>query len=85
MAHHDPLTDLPNRAAFNECLRATLERAAEADESFAVLCVDLDRFKEVNDVFGHSIGDGCCARSPAPERRGRAARSSPDSAATNSR
>ena len=57
MAFHDPLTDLPNRAAFNECLEATREQAASAGESFAVLCLDLDRFKEINDVFGHSVGD----------------------------
>ena len=57
LAHHDPLTELPNRAAFNECLASTLERTAADDESFAVLCIDLDRFKEVNDVFGHSVGD----------------------------
>ena len=57
MAHHDPLTDLPNRAAFNECIAATLELAAHSGESFAVLCIDLDRFKAVNDVFGHSVGD----------------------------
>jgi diguanylate cyclase (GGDEF)-like protein/PAS domain S-box-containing protein len=57
MAHHDPLTDLPNRAAFTEHLHARLEAAAKAHESFAVMCMDLDRFKEVNDVFGHSIGD----------------------------
>ena len=57
LAHYDSLTDLPNRTAFNQCFAAVLERAAKSDESFAVLCVDLDRFKEVNDVFGHSIGD----------------------------
>jgi diguanylate cyclase (GGDEF)-like protein/PAS domain S-box-containing protein len=57
MAHHDPLTDLPNRAAFNECIAATIDLAARAGESFAVLCLDLDRFKAVNDVFGHSAGD----------------------------
>ncbi len=57
MAHHDPLTDLPNRAAFNECIAATLELAAAAGESFAVLCIDLDRFKAINDVFGHAAGD----------------------------
>jgi diguanylate cyclase (GGDEF)-like protein/PAS domain S-box-containing protein len=58
MAHHDSLTDLPNRAAFNDALRRTLDRAKAASESFAVLCIDLDRFKEVNDVFGHGVGDG---------------------------
>jgi diguanylate cyclase (GGDEF)-like protein/PAS domain S-box-containing protein len=57
MAHHDSLTDLPNRTAFNECLLSTLERAATAKDTFAVMCLDLDRFKEVNDVFGHSAGD----------------------------
>jgi diguanylate cyclase (GGDEF)-like protein/PAS domain S-box-containing protein len=57
MAHHDPLTDLPNRAAFNECISATIDLAAVSKENFALLCIDLDRFKMVNDVFGHSIGD----------------------------
>lgn len=57
MAHHDPLTDLSNRTAFNECLDATLEQASATGETFAVLCLDLDRFKEVNDVFGHAVGD----------------------------
>jgi len=57
MAHHDPLTDLPNRAAFNECIAATVDLAAKSGESFAVLCTDLDRFKSVNDVFGHAAGD----------------------------
>lgn len=57
MAHHDPLTDLPNRSAFNEHLAATFERVVASKESFAVLGLDLDRFKEVNDVFGHAIGD----------------------------
>jgi len=58
MAHHDPLTDLPNRAAFNEALQAALARARAAGGRFAVMCIDLDRFKEVNDVFGHAAGDG---------------------------
>jgi diguanylate cyclase (GGDEF)-like protein/PAS domain S-box-containing protein len=57
LAHHDPLTNLPNRTAFNECMTATLEQAAAAGEQFAALCVDLDRFKEINDVFGHAVGD----------------------------
>ena len=57
LARHDPLTDLPNRAAFNEQLSFARERAAAAGAGFAVLCLDLDRFKEVNDVFGHAAGD----------------------------
>jgi diguanylate cyclase (GGDEF)-like protein/PAS domain S-box-containing protein len=57
MAHHDALTDLPNRTAFSERLTRTLEAARESGGSFAVLSLDLDRFKEVNDVFGHAVGD----------------------------
>ncbi|HEY6024223.1 MAG TPA: EAL domain-containing protein [Pseudolabrys sp.] len=57
MAHHDPLTDLPNRAAFNDCIVSTIGLAHGSRESFALLCMDLDRFKTVNDVFGHAVGD----------------------------
>ncbi len=57
MAHHDALTDLPNRAAFNEALTLALEQAVASGQSFAVICTDLDHFKEVNDVCGHSVGD----------------------------
>jgi diguanylate cyclase (GGDEF)-like protein len=57
MAHHDPLTDLPNRAAFHDCIVSTVKLAAASGESFALLCLDLDRFKAVNDVFGHAVGD----------------------------
>jgi diguanylate cyclase (GGDEF)-like protein len=57
MAHHDPLTGLPNRAAFATQLGTVLDRSAAAGSSFAILCIDLDRFKEVNDLFGHSAGD----------------------------
>ena len=58
LAHHDPLTDLPNRAAFNDFLAKAIERAADQHGKIAVLCIDLDRFKELNDVFGHAAGDG---------------------------
>jgi PAS domain-containing protein len=51
--HHDALTDLPNRVAFTAHLSSTLEKAGKAKVDFAVLCIDLDRFKEVNDIFGH--------------------------------
>jgi diguanylate cyclase (GGDEF)-like protein/PAS domain S-box-containing protein len=57
MAHHDTLTDLPNRAAFNDCIVSTIGLAAASKESFALLCMDLDRFKSINDVFGHAVGD----------------------------
>ena len=57
MASHDALTDLPNRAAFEKYLALVVANAADAHQRVAVLCMDLDRFKEVNDVFGRSIGD----------------------------
>ena len=57
MAHCDSLTDLPNRAALNECLTKTLSLAEAERKSFAILCMDLDGFKEVNDVYGHAVGD----------------------------
>jgi diguanylate cyclase (GGDEF)-like protein/PAS domain S-box-containing protein len=57
LAHHDPLTNLPNRASFNAHLAEAIDRANASGGGFAALCIDLDRFKEVNDVFGHSVGD----------------------------
>jgi len=57
MAYHDGLTDLPNRAAFLQALTQMIEACAGTSEEFAVLSVDLDGLKEVNDVFGHAIGD----------------------------
>jgi diguanylate cyclase (GGDEF)-like protein/PAS domain S-box-containing protein len=57
LASHDSLTQLSNRRAFNEKLATTLEQAGTSGEEFAVLCLDVDRFKEVNDVFGHGCGD----------------------------
>ncbi len=57
LARHDALTDLPNRAAFNEHFESTLKRSAAANEGFALMSIDLDRFKEINDLFGHSVGD----------------------------
>jgi len=57
MAHHDALTDLPNRAAFNECLGRMCEQAQPDGSGFAVLSADLDRFKQINDVYGGTIGD----------------------------
>jgi diguanylate cyclase (GGDEF)-like protein/PAS domain S-box-containing protein len=57
LAHHDPLTGLPNRAVFREHLAIALDHAAHHKSQLAVISIDLDRFKEVNDVFGHAIGD----------------------------
>ncbi len=57
MAHYDTLTDLPNRAAFNAFFAATLEKAASLGEGFTILSIDLNRFKETNDVYGHATGD----------------------------
>ena len=57
LAHHDPLTGLPNRLKFRESLEDELNRAWEIDTQVAVMFFDLDHFKEVNDVHGHATGD----------------------------
>lgn len=57
MAQHDPLTDLPNRALFSDRLRRELASASRRNERFALIFVDLDRFKPVNDNYGHAVGD----------------------------
>ncbi len=56
MAHHDALTGLPNRVLFHERLEESLTRASRG-EGFALLYLDLDRFKPVNDTLGHPAGD----------------------------
>lgn len=56
-AHHDALTDLPNRALFVDRLSQTIKVAKRRKEKLAVMFIDLDRFKQVNDTLGHKIGD----------------------------
>jgi diguanylate cyclase len=57
LAHYDALTELPNRVSFNKKLDQEIEAALAMGWRLAVLCLDLDRFKEVNDLFGHAAGD----------------------------
>lgn len=57
LARHDPLTQLPNRSLFTEHLRHSLARAERRGEQTALLFIDLDGFKAVNDRYGHETGD----------------------------
>jgi predicted signal transduction protein with EAL and GGDEF domain len=57
LAHHDPLTKLANRPALGLALDRLLDQAKAGGDGFALLSVDLDDFKEANDVFGHVVGD----------------------------
>jgi diguanylate cyclase (GGDEF)-like protein len=56
-AQHDVLTGLPNRVLFEDRLTQSLARSRRNNTRSAVLCIDLDRFKQVNDTFGHHFGD----------------------------
>ncbi|QNI33707.1 GGDEF domain-containing protein [Alloacidobacterium dinghuense] len=58
-AHHDSLTNLPNRFLFEQRMRHTLENASRYAHKAAILCIDLDRFKQINDNHGHATGDAC--------------------------
>jgi diguanylate cyclase (GGDEF)-like protein/PAS domain S-box-containing protein len=81
LAHHDFLTDLPNHALFGDRLAQAIALAHRREKQLAVLYVDLDRFKDVNDTLGHDTGDkllqsaarrlsGCLRRSDSVSRKG---------------
>jgi diguanylate cyclase (GGDEF)-like protein/PAS domain S-box-containing protein len=57
LAHYDVLTGIPNRSTFTKKLDQEIQFALATGRRLAVLCLDLDRFKEVNDLFGHAAGD----------------------------
>jgi diguanylate cyclase (GGDEF)-like protein len=57
LANHDSLTELPNRSYFNQEFKEALFHAHEANTGVALLYIDLDRFKQINDTYGHEVGD----------------------------
>jgi len=57
LAHHDPLTELPNRLLFFDRLEQSIHRARREGRGLALLFLDLDQFKQINDTFGHALGD----------------------------
>jgi diguanylate cyclase (GGDEF)-like protein/PAS domain S-box-containing protein len=62
LAHHDPLTDLPNRTLLGDRLTRAISKAERRGQSAAALFLDLDRFKYINDTFGHVVGDELLSR-----------------------
>ena len=58
-ANHDPLTDLPNRLLLQDRLESAIAVGVRHGRKAAVVCIDLDRFKQINDTYGHSAGDSC--------------------------
>ena len=65
LAHCDPLTGLPNRAWFGEQLDSAVRQAQDSGEQMALLLLNLDRFKDVNDSYGHAVGDEVLRHTPA--------------------
>ncbi len=57
LAHHDPLTGLPNRLLFFDRLEHAIQRSRRQKKGGALLFLDLDQFKQINDTFGHALGD----------------------------
>jgi len=57
MAYHDALTGLPNRVLFNDRLNVAMSAAKRSNKKFALMILDLDKFKAVNDTLGHDVGD----------------------------
>jgi diguanylate cyclase (GGDEF)-like protein len=69
LAYHDPLTDLPNRALLNDRLQQAILTSRREDKEMALLILDLDGFKEVNDALGHHAGDRLLQQVAARLRR----------------
>lgn len=69
-AHHDMLTGLPNRLLLLDRMEQALASAARRHRKVAVICLDLDRFKQINDTYGHAVGD-LCLREMAERLRSR--------------
>jgi diguanylate cyclase (GGDEF)-like protein/PAS domain S-box-containing protein len=59
LAHYDALTGLPNRILMEQRMQQVLEGASKRGHRAGIICLDLDRFKEVNDWYGHEVGDEC--------------------------
>lgn len=55
LAHHDTLTGLPNRLLFTERLNQAVTQADRSEDMIGLMLIDMDRFKSINDTFGHSL------------------------------